>query len=417
MSGDTEVDQTADVVVIGAGPSGATASAMLANKGYQVLALERETFPRFSIGESLLPYSMAVLAEAGLLNAVENAGFQIKDGAAFYFDEKHGAFNFSEKTSSGPGTAFQVQRAQFDELLANEAARKGADIRFGHQVNEVLPGATTVRVCYSDSDGDERAVNARFLLDASGFGRVLPRLLNLEKRSELSDRVSLFTHVSGNLTHPAFDHRKILIAVHPKYKGIWYWVIPFSDGTSSIGVVGSSDHFASPTESDDETLRRLISEVPYLATLLDDSTYKLPVRKLRGYSSSVTSLVGPNYALLGNAGEFLDPVFSSGVTIALKSASLAAGLVDRQLQGGAVDWVQEYEVPLRKGVDVFRVFVNAWYDLRLQHIIFHPRQSADVKAMICSILAGYAWDADNPYVVACERRINVLAEICKPKDC
>jgi flavin-dependent dehydrogenase len=125
--------------------------------------------------------------------------------------------------------------------------------------------------------------------------------------------------------------------------------------------------------------------------------------------------VGTNYALLGNAGEFLDPVFSSGVTIALKSASMAAALVDRQLKGDAVDWVNEYEVPLRKGIDVFRVFVNAWYDLRLQHIIFYPRQLPDVKAMICSVLAGYAWDKDNPYVVACERRINVLSEICRPR--
>jgi len=116
--------------------------------------------------------------------------------------------------------------------------------------------------------------------------------------------------------------------------------------------------------------------------------------------------------VLGNAGEFLDPIFSSGVTIALKSASLACGLVEKQLRGEVVDWDRDFERPLRQGVDVFRVFVEAWYDQRLQKIIFHSGKGDAIKEMLCSILAGYVWDLENPYVADCERRLNVLSEIC-----
>jgi len=138
-----------------------------------------------------------------------------------------------------------------------------------------------------------------------------------------------------------------------------------------------------------------------------------PVREITGYSAGVKSLCGNGFALLGNAGEFLDPVFSSGVTIAMKSATLAADLLDRQFRGEAVDWQQEFAVPLKRGVDAFRAFVTSWYDERFQSIIFHHTQLEKVKAMICSVLAGYAWDQTNPMVQDGERRINVLAEICR----
>jgi len=146
---------------------------------------------------------------------------------------------------------------------------------------------------------------------------------------------------------------------------------------------------------------------------LRHSEFDTPVRKITGYSADVSSLSGKGFALLGNAGEFLDPVFSSGVTIAMKSASMAAKLLDKQLQGNSVDWEKEYSDPLRFGVNTFRTFVEAWYDGRFQDIIFAPNQSNSIREMICSVLAGYAWDANNPYVKNSERRINTLANICR----
>lgn len=402
-----------DVIVIGAGPSGAIASALLVQKGYSVLVLEREEFPRFSIGESLLPQCMAFVEEAGMLAAVRAGDFQFKNGAAFQHDGKYTDFTFTEKFSPGPGTTFQVQRARFDKILADEAARFGADIRYRHEITAVDVSGKRPQVTYRTPEGEVCEANAKFLLDASGFGRTLPRLLDLEYPSDFPVRQACFTHVRDHITDPAFDRNKILVSIHPTQRDVWYWTIPFANGTCSLGVVAKQEFFTPYTENLEERLMTIVGEEPRLAQLLARAEIIQPARQITGYSANVKSLHGNGFALLGNAGEFLDPVFSSGVTIAMKSASMAASLLDRQLRGETVDWETEYAVPLKRGVDAFRTFVTAWYDQRFQDIIFHHTQLANVKAMICSILAGYAWDEANPYVKESERRINVLAEICR----
>jgi flavin-dependent dehydrogenase len=121
---------------------------------------------------------------------------------------------------------------------------------------------------------------------------------------------------------------------------------------------------------------------------------------------------GPGFALLGNAAEFLDPVFSSGVTIAMRSASMATKVLDRQLRGETVDWSSEFEEPLRRGVDTFRAYVRAWYDGRFQDIMFAKTQPPEIRRMICAILAGYAWDVENPFVAEPERRLDMVAQLC-----
>ncbi len=154
------------------------------------------------------------------------------------------------------------------------------------------------------------------------------------------------------------------------------------------------------------------TKTPSLRQLLAHARWDTPARQIVGYSANVKSLWGPGYALLGNAGEFLDPVFSSGVTIAFKSASMAAALLQRQFAGEAVDWQSEYAVPLKKGVDTFRAFVESWYSGAFQRIIFRDGHLPEIRRMICSILAGYAWDQSNPYVRETQRRLATLEEIC-----
>jgi len=400
------------VLVIGAGPSGAVVSALINKAGVDVLVLERSHFPRFSIGESLLPQCMAFLEEADMLQAVRDEGFQYKNGAAFQKSDQYTDFNFSKKFSAGHGTTYQVQRGPFDRLLADEAVRQGVEIRYGHEITGLEFGDKGVLVSYQNNQGEQGQILTQYLLDGSGFARVLPRLLDLEIPSGLPPRKSLFTHVRDNINSDIFDRNKILITVHPRYADIWYWLIPFSNGTSSFGVVGEPA-LIDRIEGDNETvLRAFMNEAPNLRELLTDAEYLLPVDEILGYSANVKSLHGDRYVLLGNAGEFLDPVFSSGVTIALKSASLAAPLVVRQVNGETVDWESEYAHPLKQGVDTFRTFVEAWYDGRFQKIIFHPQQKDELRAMITSILAGYAWDTTNPYVAKSSRRIQVLAELC-----
>ncbi|GAA0817717.1 NAD(P)/FAD-dependent oxidoreductase [Colwellia asteriadis] len=405
-----------DVVVIGAGPSGAVASTLLAKRGYKVLVIEKQYFPRFSIGESLLPQCMTFLAQAGLVDSLhqhaDSLAFQYKDGAAFHKNGQDTFFDFTEKFSDGPGTTYQVKRAAFDELLADGASKAGVEVRFGHQVVEVNVEPEQPELTITDEAGNNYHVKAKFLLDASGFARVLPKFLSLEKPSVFPVRHSYFTHVEDKISAADFDRNKILITVHPKHADIWYWLIPFSDGTASIGVVGRPEQFDAQA-TPEVILKDFIYQAPNLARLLGEANWANPVNTLQGYSADVTGLTGKNYALLGNAGEFLDPVFSSGITIALCSSALIAPQVDKYLQGEHVDFFEHFEKPLRAGVDCFKTFVSAWYEGGFQDVIFYQKQEKNVKSMISSILAGYAWDTANPYVAQSERRFKVLVDLCQ----
>ncbi len=401
-----------DVVITGAGPSGAVAAGLLRKQGHSVMVLERETFPRFSIGESLLPQTMTYIEEAGMLQDVVEAGFQFKNGASFSWRGKMSDFDFRDKFSKGWGTTYQVQRARFDQVLANAAQRMGADVRFRHEVTAVDVSSKPHLTVRADG-GEMYSVEAKLILDASGFARLLPRLLNLERPSNFPVRQAFFTHVEDRIPATGnFDRNKIRIAVHPEHIDVWYWLIPFSDGRCSLGVVAEAAFLDRYAGDEMAKLKALVQEDPALRELLTNAQWDTPARTLRGYSSNVKQLCGPGYALLGNAGEFLDPVFSSGVTIALTSASLAAKCAQRELKGESVNWEADYATPLRRGVDAFRAFVEAWYAGSFQKIIFHPAPQPEVRRMICSILAGYAWDQTNPYVAEPKRRLNVLEQVC-----
>lgn len=405
------------VVVIGAGPSGAIASALLARRGRDVLVLERQRFPRFSIGESLLVHCLDFVAEAGMLEAVDAAGFQYKNGAAFARGAQYGDFDFSDGFTQARASTYEVERAAFDQLLASQAERQGVEIRFETQIVAVERaagaggGRAAPRLTARSPDGALRTIEADFVLDASGFGRTLPRLMGLERPSDFPLRHAIFAHVADHIPPDAFDRNKILVTVHPTHRDVWYWLIPFSRGRSSIGVVGRPERLERDQGALDERLRRLVAEDERLARLLSHADWDTPARSIVGYAANVVSMHGPGFALLGNAAEFLDPVFSSGVTIAMRSASLAAHALDRQLSGIAVDWSEEFERPLRVGIDCFREFVSAWYDGRLQEIFFSERRAPDIRRMICSVLAGYAWDETNPFVSQPRRRLDVLAQL------
>lgn len=404
--------ESADILIIGAGPAGSVAAGLLRKQGRDVLVLEREQFPRFSIGESLLPQSMAYIEEAGMLQDVVEAGFQYKNGAAFVRGDTYTDFDFRDKFSAGWGTTFQVQRAHFDHVLAKAAERQGATVRYRHEVLSVDVSGEQPEVTARSPEGETYRVRARFLLDASGFGRVLPRFLDLETPSNFPKRGAIFTHVEDRTPPGSFDRNKIRVTVHPEHVHVWYWTIPFSNGRCSLGVVAKTEFLDQFTGTDTERLQAIVKETPSLADLLKDAVWDTPARKLTGYAANVKSLWGPGFALLGNAGEFLDPVFSSGVTIAFKSASLAAACIQRAFAGETVDWEQEYARPLKAGVDTFRTFVESWYAGGFQQVIFHPNPSPDVRRMISAILAGYAWDLNNPYVAESKRRLGVLEALC-----
>ncbi|MBY8947310.1 tryptophan 7-halogenase [Pseudomonas sp. SH10-3B] len=400
------------VVVIGAGPSGAIAAALLKRKGHDVLIIERQHFPRFSIGESLLSHCIDFIEEAGMLDAVNAAGFQVKTGAAFAWGERYSAFDFGDTFSNGKPTTFQVQRGEFDKLLADQAAQQGVDIRYGETIVGVDFSGECRYLHVRRENGSEYHIKAKFVLDASGYGRVLPRLLDLEAPSNFPLRQAVFTHVEDRIEHPGFDRTKILVTTHPTKRDIWFWTIPFSNGRCSVGVVAAKEHFDGRDSDLDACLRGFIYETPSLSGVLRHAVWDTPARTIGGYSANVKTLHGPGFALLGNAAEFLDPVFSSGVTIAMRSASMAAGVLHRQLKGETVDWQTEFAEPLKRGVDTFRCYVEGWYAGTFQDVIFHPGSAPEIRRMISSILAGYAWDERNPFVSEPKRRLRMLSEIC-----
>lgn len=412
------MNQNYDVVIVGAGPSGAIASALLNQKGYRVCVIEKQIFPRFVIGESLLPHCMEMITEAGMLDAVNaglDDGFQYKNGAAFTWGNRYTTFDFEDKFTPGPGTTMQVQRAKFDNILITEAQKQGVEVRFEHTVTGIAFEKEHALLSIVNAQNIPEQIQAKFVLDASGYGRVLARLLALEEPSDLPERMAYFTHIDDNITDADFDRNKILISTHPEYRDVWLWFIPFSNNRASIGVVGLPERLhGRGVEGAEEILRQFTSEVPMLNKILVNANWhnEVPFRTLRNYSANVKSLFGERFALLGNASEFLDPVFSSGVTIAMHSAKLAADLLDLQFKGEAVNWQSDYADKLMVGVNTFRTYVNGWYNTEFQDVIYSDSINEDIRRMISSILAGYAWDTDNPFVAKSDRRLSVLAQLC-----
>lgn len=403
------------VVVIGAGPAGAIAATLLKRKGHDVLIIERQLFPRFSIGESLLSHCLDFVEEAGMLEAVQAAGFQRKNGAAFAWRDQYSAFDFGDTFTQGQPSTFQVERGTFDKLLADQAELQGVEIRYQQEIIAGDFSRPQPVLSVRREDGSEYQLQAQFVLDASGYGRVLPRLLDLEAPSNFPVRQAVFTHIEDHINPANFDREKILVSIHPEHRDVWFWSIPFSNGRCSQGVVANAERFKDKPEDLDACLRAFIGETPHLDALLKDAVWDTPARTIGGYSANVKTLHGPGFALLGNAAEFLDPVFSSGVTIAMRSASMAAGVLDRQLQGESVDWESEFAKPLKRGVDTFRAYVEGWYEGTFQDVIFYQEGTHDIRRMISAILAGYAWDERNPFVSEPKRRLRMLSEICASK--
>ena len=400
-----------DVVVIGAGPAGAIATMKLISGGLKVVVLEKAVFPRFVIGESLLPQCMDYLDDLDLIDVIKKEGFQVKTGATFINNNKYCQFLFSEKHSEGWDTTWQVQRERFDHILINEATNRGADVRFGVSVcgfkNELERRITT----YINNDGEEVKISSKFVVDASGYGRVLPRLLGLIGSSDSVPRSGAYCRiqdtnrpkgVSDNILQVSFDNNES-----------WAWVIPFSNGTASLGLIGKTERVEKWKENEGELFNEIFKSDRFFGDRFKDSELTMPLRTSTNYSSTVTQLHGPGFVLCGNATEFLDPIFSSGVTLAIVSGHKAASLVIEELQGKDVDWEKEYSEFLYKGINVFRSYVNAWYDGTMTTIFFTDQFDVKNKGQICSVLAGYVWDDSNPFVTKHSRILTTLAKVIK----
>jgi flavin-dependent dehydrogenase len=398
-----------DVAIIGAGPAGSIAGAMLARGGRSVVTLEASTFPRFQIGESLLPRSVDLLAEAGLLEAVEAQRFMRKAAAVFLRGQERERYAFAEAFPGQRPQTWQVTRADFDQTLATAARRAGVDVRFAHRVDAVSfgPGGAVLEVTDLETERTF-ALRARKVLDCSGYGRVLAKLLALEAPPTLGPRRALFTHVEGDLRPEGPEEGDIWVCIHPR--GAWIWIIPFSNGRTSVGVVGPKELFEGHG-SERDTLFALLRSEPNAARRLEGARPVLRTARLEGWTAQVTRTWGPGWAITGNAGDFLDPVFSSGVTLAMESAALAAKLFDRELAGAAVDWETEYGATMLRAVGSFKCFVDSWYAGDLPKILLATNKPDKIKRAITSVLAGYVLDESNPFVRNGAGTLRALAQL------
>jgi flavin-dependent dehydrogenase len=396
-----------DVLVIGAGPAGSSSAALLQQAGYSVAVVEKQQFPRFVIGESLLPRVMDLLGEAGLLEAATARNFIVKRGALFLRDQERCDFSFADQFTKGWDHTWQVPRADFDKTLADAVEARGVPFAYGHEVVAADFSAGPV-LTVADEQGRQQTLRSRFVIDASGYGRVLPRLLDLDLPSKFPPRKAVFAHLRGDRRKPGPDENRIWIVCLAS--GAWAWIIPFSNGLTSFGIVGPLDAFRAFPDDPAECLRAAIASDDNFERLRN-TAFALEPRTLGGYACSVKRLHGPGFALVGNATEFLDPVFSSGVTLALESANRASKAAIRQLNGETVDWEKEYAAYMRRGIDVFRAYVSGWYDGSVPRLFFNPQAAEPVKRMICSILAGYVWDEENPFVREPERKLAQIARI------
>jgi len=396
-----------DVLIIGAGPSGSIAASYLNNNNIKVKVIEKTFFPRFVIGESLIPRCMDHFEEAGLLDCIKSMGFEKKKGARFIREHQVCNFDFSKKFTKGWDWTWQVPRADFDNTLAQEMIKNGVDVEFGSEVTNVVFNENTSTTTIKDKEGNQKHIDAKFIIDSSGFGRVLPRILGLEKPSEIPKNSSIFTHVEDT-NRPEGEEGTIITFDIVKQK-VWLWVIPFSNGKTSIGYVGPTDFIESYGDNTTEALQEMMQLSKHYRDRFKGVDYQFEPKKITNFSKSVTKLYGKGFALTGNSAEFLDPVFSSGVSFATESAILAAKLAIKELNNETVDWEKEYSDYIKNGVNVFATYVKEWYTGNLQTLFFHEPENPEVKEKICAVLAGYVWDQENPFVKKHDRVVKSMA--------
>jgi len=400
------------VVIIGAGPAGLVAAAYLLKENIDVTILEKAIFPRVIVGESLLPLSMEHYEEAGFLEPLKAAGFAIKPGARFVKGEKSVDFDFSEQFTDGWTWTWQVPRAEFDQIMADEVMKMGGRIEFGATILTVETEPDPM-VKYRIAD-KEIECRADMVIDASGFSCVLADKLDLKVTKDQYPHWAVFTHVE-DVNKKEYEHSERII-FDVVDQDLWIWAIPFSNGITSLGVAGHKRHFAEEVENEEEYFWGLIEQSEIFRDRFKNVKMQFEPKWHRGYSLSTDHLHGKNWVLCGNCVEFLDPIFSSGVALATNSASVAAKLVIRQLNGEAVDWDVEYDQHIKKGIDVFRTYVDGWYDGKLQDVFFSANLNKEFKAQICSVLCGYVHDIDNPFVSKHKTGLDALHKVLMIMD-
>ncbi|HVN46585.1 MAG TPA: NAD(P)/FAD-dependent oxidoreductase [Steroidobacteraceae bacterium] len=383
-----------DVAVIGGGPAGSTAAALLARRGHRVILLEKAHHPRFHIGESLLPMNLPLFERLGVLEQVRALGV-VKPGADFEADNERGynTFAFCRALGNSPPHAFQVWRADFDRMLFQHARSCGADPREGHEVRQCEQlGPRDTRLEVRTDGGDTYRLAARYLVDASGRDTFLAARRKLRRRNRLHQSAAIFGHFRGAETRPGEDAGNISIY---RFEYGWMWMIPLPGDVMSVGAVCRPEYLKQRRGSTLEFLRATLQRSPGLwrrlarAELIDDK-----VHVTGNYSYDSRRIGGPGWVLVGDAFAFVDPVFSSGVYLAMSGAEQAAKAVDRALRQPAAEksLLRALERRYRNGIRRFSFFIYRFNDPVMDRLFRQPSNSLQIEQGMISMLAGDLFD-------------------------
>lgn len=378
-----------DVIVIGGGPAGSTAATTLAKSGRRVLVLEKAKFPRFHIGESLLPYNRAIFEELGVWPKISAAGFMVKRGAQFWMGDgsRHNRLDFSKGSFTEFPESLQVERAKFDQILLDHSREAGAEVReeslvLGHQVD-----ARGVTLRFRDASGVERTTRAGFLIDASGLGNLTANRESLREIYPGHRKIAIFGHFA-NVDMPAGEEAGDIVIV--RRENSWFWLIPLDRRKTSVGLVMDRADFQSSGKTPGEVFQQAVESTKAVADRFPDAELLGGIQVAADFSYRNKRLVAPRVVRVGDASGFIDPVFSSGVMLAMSSGREGARAVDEALGMGRAmtPGMRAYEKRTWKNVGVYWEFIGNFYKLHFARIFFQPVNKYRMVCAINSVLAG-----------------------------
>jgi len=377
-----------DVVVIGGGPAGSTTSALLSQKGYRVIVLEKDRHPRFHIGESLLPLNLEQFEKLGVLDKIASIGM-IKRSAEFYTEHNEATqvYSFADAFDKRYPYAYQVRRSEFDEILLRNAQAKGVDVREGWRATGVEFGKDAVELSVTDADGQPGRISARYLVDATGRETFLGGKFGMKHRNEKHTSAALYSHFRGAKRGTGESEGNIAIHWFPHG---WFWFIPLLDGVTSVGAV-CWPYYLKTRRTDPSTfLKETIALCPSLAARLRDAEMVAPATATGNYSYVCDRTAGDRYIMVGDAFAFIDPVFSSGVYLAMSGGFRAAEVVDGALKdpSAAPTLNRAFERQTRQGLRRFSWMIYRITKPAMRHLMLNPGDTLGVKRAVISLLAG-----------------------------